>query len=210
MSQFSILTRLRELDSDWNQVPDSIAEFSVNTIDRNNYFAELVAIVISQQLSIKAADTIELRLKELCEVQQLQPSAVVVVSEQAMHAIGLSRAKARTIQHMAQALIDGSLDLASIETLTDSEAIDYLCKIKGIGPWTAQSFLMFALNRSDLWPAADVGLLDAVHRLKKMNQRPTVNEGIAIANDWQPYRTIAARLLWNWRSNKFLDSQSHQ
>src|SRR5690348_2300799 len=123
---------------------------------RKHGFEALVDIVVSQQLSIAAADTIFGRVKE--KVSPFTPENLLATSAEILRACGLSAPKQKHMKSIATAILDGSLDLKRIRAMHDDDARAHLVAIKGIGPWTADIYLMSSLGRADIWPVADVGL----------------------------------------------------
>ncbi len=151
-------------------------------------FASLVRSVIGQQLSVRAADSIEARVRGAAP--GLSAPELAALSPDALRALGLSWAKVRTIHALAARVADGTLDFAQLEQLDDEGVIAALTSVPGVGKWTAEMFLMFALARPDVFSWGDAGLRAAVRRLYGESVGPEV----ALA--WSPYRSLAARYLW--------------
>lgn len=165
-------------------------------------FTELVSHIIGQQLSGKAADTIEGRVKELLKTKHpFSPSEILTLDDEAIRKAGLSYSKIKYIKGLAQAVASGELDLTIVNTLPDEEVIIHLTKIKGIGRWTAEMTLMFTLKRPDVFSFGDNGLVTAISKLYGVDKKDikTIEK---ISSRWKPYRTYAARYLW-----KSLDNQ---
>jgi DNA-3-methyladenine glycosylase II len=180
-------------DRDFLQIEQLAGTLSVRREGAS--FASLVRIVVGQQLSAKAAESIFLRLKSLVEVT---PIALLNAEEELLRQAGLSRAKVVTCRELAIAILDGRLDLANLETLSDEAVTAELTKIKGIGPWTAQIFLLFCMERLDSFPAADLAVQVAYQRLKGLEQRPTAKELLVLCEDLKPWRGAVAHLLWHY------------
>ncbi len=161
---------------------------------RRHGFERLIDIVASQQLSIAAADTIFRRLKE--KVVPFEPATLLATDERTLRAAGLSAPKQKHMKSIAAAIIDGTLDLDRVRQLGDDEARAHLTAIKGIGPWTADIYLMSSLGRADIWPVADVGLQAAIARAFKLKKRPDEKAMHRLSKSWRPWRTVAARLFW--------------
>ena len=161
---------------------------------RKHGFEALVDIVVSQQLSIAAADTIFGRVKE--KVSPFTPENMLDTAAEDLRACGLSAPKQKHMKSIATAILDGSLDLKRVRRMHDDDARAYLTAVKGIGPWTADIYLMSSLGRADVWPVADVGLQAAIARALKLRRRPTERQMERLSKDWRPWRTIAARLFW--------------
>lgn len=163
----------------------------------NNYFHELVASIISQQLSVKAADTIEARFKALFKTKAFpKPNEVLKMSDEKMRSVGLSGAKTKYIKDLATRVESGDLHFRGVETKSEEEIIEMLVKVKGIGRWTAEMFLMFSLARPDVYSHGDLGLRNAITKLYKIRGELTLKKAEKIAKKWSPYRTLACRYLW--------------
>jgi DNA-3-methyladenine glycosylase II len=163
----------------------------------NNYFHELVASIISQQLSVKAADTIEKRFIALFKTKTFpKPVDVLKMSEAKMRSVGLSGAKTKYIKDLAKRVETGDLHFRGVETKSEEEIIEMLVKVKGIGRWTAEMFLMFSLARPDVYSHGDLGLRNAITKLYKIRGELTIKNAQKIAQKWQPHRTLACRYLW--------------
>ncbi len=154
----------------------------------------LLQIVTEQFLSLKAAASIWKRLE--LHLAPFGPSEVLALEEDALMSLGLSRAKARSFHGLAHAIESGALEFVSLAKLPGDEADKVLCKLPGIGPWSAAVFRLGSLGDGDAWPAGDVALQVAVQNLFGLTERPNVKQMITIAESWKPYRAIAARLLW--------------
>jgi DNA-3-methyladenine glycosylase II len=161
---------------------------------RRHGFEALVEIVVSQQLSVAAADTIFGRVKE--KVVPFDPATLLATQAEVLRACGLSAPKQRHMKSIASAIVDGSLDLKRLRALHDDDARAHLTAVKGIGPWTADIYLMSSLGRADIWPVGDVALQAALARALKMKKRPNEKGMEKLSKNWKPWRTIAARLFW--------------
>jgi DNA-3-methyladenine glycosylase II len=160
-------------------------------------FAALVRAVIAQQLSGKAAQTIHDRVMALVGgVDRLDPSSLLAVDPTALRGAGLSRQKISYLQDLAAHVQDGRLDLDALETLPDAEVIEAITAVRGFGRWTAEMFLMFRLNRPDVFPVGDLGIVKGVQTLYGMKARPAPRTMERLAEPWRPYRSIAAWYLW--------------
>jgi DNA-3-methyladenine glycosylase II len=159
-------------------------------------FAGLAAIVISQQVSKASADAIYSRLVSL--VVPLEPAGILAADEEIFRSAGLSRPKQRTLVHVADAIVSGTLDLDHVCTLDPQEAIDAMTAVKGIGPWTAEIYLMFCAGHADIFPAGDLALQEAARAAYGLENRPDDKQLRAIAAAWTPWRSVAARLLWSY------------
>ncbi len=157
-------------------------------------FDALVSAVISQQLSTKAAATIRARVLAL--VPTLTPEVLLTIPVPDLRTAGLSGQKAAYLRDLAERVIDGRLDLAHLETLTDDEVIEAIVAVKGFGRWTAQMFLMFSLHRPDVLPTGDLGIVKGFQNVLGMKSRPSIRTMERAAKVWQPYRSIASWYLW--------------
>lgn len=168
---------------------------------RAQLFESLVTTVISQQLGIAAADTIFARVKKACG-GSLTSLSILKVRPEKLRAAGLSGAKMKTLRAVASAVKDGSLDLLALKKLPEEEVAHILLRIWGLGPWSVEMFMMFALGRSDVFSPGDLGLIrsmEAVYGLPKGTSRGTL---LALSEKWSPYRTYACLLLWRSRDTK--------
>lgn len=162
-------------------------------------FESLAESVVSQQLSVKASDTIFTRLKEVCG-GTVTPESILRAPLPKMRKAGLSGAKSKTLKEVARAIQDG-LVLTSLRTKSPEEATEALTKIWGIGPWTAEMFLMFGLSHPDIFSSGDLGLVRSMEDLYKL-KNPTRAKLEKIASVWSPHRTLASRILWRHRDTK--------
>ena len=161
---------------------------------REEGFEALVSIIVSQQLSVAAADTIFARVK--ARVAPFTPEQVLAADAETLRACGLSAPKQKHMKTIAQAILDGALDLEAVRGMHDEDARAHLTAVKGIGPWTADIYLMASLGRADIWPVADVGLQAAMQRALNLRKRPTEKQMEKLSQAWRPWRTVAARMLW--------------
>jgi DNA-3-methyladenine glycosylase II len=160
-------------------------------------FAALVRTITSQQLSTKAAATILRRIEDrVGGVEGLTPDAVLALDESALRAAGLSKQKVAYVRDLAERVRDGRLDLHAFDTHDDDAVIEAITSVKGLGVWSAQMFLMFRLNRPDVFPVGDLGIVKGMQRLHGMKRRPSVRTMERLAHAWRPYRTIASWYLW--------------
>lgn len=156
-------------------------------------FRSLASIVVAQQVSRASADAIFGRLTRI--VDPLTPEAILVADEQVFREAGLSRPKQRGLVAVAGA-VAGGLDLDRLCLLDADEAMALLTAVPGIGPWTAEVYMLFAAGHADIFPARDVALQTAVGHALGLDPRPSEKALIAIARSWAPWRGVAARLFW--------------
>ena len=164
-------------------------------VDRNG-FRMLVRSIVGQQLSTTAAATIWRRFLELNGGRRVSPGKMLLFSAAQLRAIGFSAAKCRAVLSIAKSIVDGDVRLAELSRLSDEQVITELIQLRGVGPWTAQMYLMFSLGRADVFPTGDLGIVNAVTALYKFNNRATETEMLEIAESWRPYRSIASWYLW--------------
>lgn len=156
--------------------------------------AGLVWIVVGQQVSTAAANAIYTRVA--AAFPHFDAAALAGADVQALRACGLSQPKVRTIHALAAAVVDGRLDFDALPALTADEAHRTLCALHGVGPWSADIFLLFCLGHSDAFPAGDLALQEAARLALKLRARPDAKKLEKIAERWRPHRAVAARLLW--------------
>ncbi|KKR34067.1 MAG: DNA-3-methyladenine glycosylase II [Candidatus Gottesmanbacteria bacterium GW2011_GWC2_39_8] len=161
-----------------------------------NYFSDICEAIINQQLSDKAARTIFNKFKELFPKKIITAEILISIPDQNIRNVGPSWKKVSFIKDLALKLVSGKIKLNHLNRLTDEEVIIELTKIKGIGRWTAEMFLMFSLGREDVFSSGDLGLRRGIQKLYKLETEPTLEEIEKISNKWSPYRTFAARIIW--------------
>ncbi len=175
-----------------------VARFGPLHLSRtDDYFSTLVESIASQQLSSKVADTINKRIRALMgDHERIEVASVLAVPDQALRDAGLSWGKVRYVKDLAQKVADGEVHLESISQLTNEDAVAELVKVKGIGRWTAEMFLMFSLARPDVLAVGDYGLQSAIKRLYSLVDLPRPAEMQELAEPWRPYRSYASLYLW--------------
>jgi DNA-3-methyladenine glycosylase II len=157
-------------------------------------FSTLLRIVLEQQVSLVSARAMFERLQS--NIDPFEPRTFIDSGEAFLRSLGVTRQKAHYCIQVAHAFTNGHLN--RIGRLSDEDAHALLLAIKGVGPWTANIYLLMALRRADIWPNGDVALATAVGRLRKMKTRPSFVELAKIAERWRPYRSVAARMLWQY------------
>ncbi len=163
---------------------------------RSEPFAGLLSIIVSQQLSKASASAIWARF-EAAE-SPFDASALATRADEEFRAAGLSRPKVRAIRALCAAMTGGGLDLDALARLDDRAVHERLTAITGIGPWTADIYLLSCLGRADAWPAGDLALQIALAHAFGLSRRPDLKEMRRRAEPWRPWRAVAARLLWSW------------
>lgn len=159
-------------------------------------FAALVRIICAQQVSTAAAATVSLRLQQAAG--RLTPARVLALNPGDLRGVGLSHRKMEYVRGLAGAVVEGRLDIDGLARQDDEAAISELTRVRGIGRWTAEIYLLFALRRPDLWPVDDLAIAVALHRLTGGETRPTRAEMLAWGEQWRPWRSVVARLLWHF------------
>ncbi len=157
-------------------------------------FAGIAGIVVSQQLSIASASAIWGRL--VAAYDPFTPQALIKARADRLARLGLSRPKIRAIKEIARAIAGGVLDCEALPDMPADAAHAALCAVHGIGPWTADIYLLFCLGHPDAWPAGDLALQEAARLAFALPERPNVKQISALAEPWRPWRGVAARLLW--------------
>lgn len=159
-------------------------------------FPGIAKVITGQQVSVASAAAIWSRFEQLPGA--LDPVTYLSLNEAEVRAAGFSGSKFRTVRAIAEAMVAGELDFDHLETLPAEEAVRYLVAHKGIGPWTAEVYLMFCAQHPDVFPSGDLALLKAVHHGLGLDARPTIRDMIGIAADWRPHRSAAALLFWRY------------
>jgi DNA-3-methyladenine glycosylase II len=159
-------------------------------------FATLVHIILEQQVSLAAAATMFARLK--ANTVPFHPRRMIELGEAHLKSLGLTRQKTAYCLHLAESLSDKRLQLAQLTRLSDADARAALMEVKGIGSWSADVYLLMVQRRPDIFPANDLALITAVARLKQLTSRPTSNQILEMAEQWRPFRSVAARMLWQF------------
>ena len=162
-------------------------------------FATLIRIILEQQVSYASAKAAFKRLNDAIE---LNPESFLTLDDDELKKIGFSRQKTRYGRILAKAVLDETLDLASLEKLPDVEIRKQLTAIKGIGDWTVDIYLMMALQRQDVFPSKDLAVAIAVKEIKDLSIRPPAAQLETIAEAWKPYRAIATKILWHYYLNR--------
>ena len=157
-------------------------------------FAGIASIVVSQQLSTASAGAIWGRL--VAAYDPFTPQALTRARADRLARLGLSAAKIRALKEIAKAVASGALDCDALAVMPAETAHRALCTVHGIGPWTADIYLLFCLGHADIWPAGDLALQEATRLALALASRPDAKETALLAQPWRPWRGVAARLLW--------------
>ncbi|HEX8102091.1 MAG TPA: DNA-3-methyladenine glycosylase [Solirubrobacteraceae bacterium] len=169
----------------------------------DNLYGALVRTIAGQQLSVKAARAIYLRLEARFEGRTPTPEEILADDPEALRAAaGFSRAKVAYLRSLAVHVLDGSLELERLDELPDEAVVSELTAVKGLGEWSAHMFLMFTLHRPDVLPVGDLGVRNAMRDAYGLAQAPKPADLLAIAEPWRPYRTRACLYLWRSLDNE--------
>ncbi len=164
--------------------------------EREASFATIIHIILEQQVSLASALSAFNKLKE--KLGEITPENVLKLSDEQLKACYFSRQKTVYARELSKAILNGELNLKNLEKLSDAEVKHELKKIKGIGDWTADIYLLMAMLRADVMPKGDLALHVAWKRLKRLEHAPNSDEFQIIAERWKPFRAVAARLLWHF------------
>ena len=169
-------------------------------------FAGLAQLLVSQQVSTAAAATIFGRFQEA--MGELAPKNLLALDEATLSGVGLSRPKQRYLRILAESVMSGELDLKKLDKADNETIYDTLVAITGIGPWTAECYLLFVLRRADMFPAGDLALQHGVRMMYRLNDKPDADALADFAQRWQPYRGAAARLLWLYYNGEMAEKRA--
>lgn len=161
-----------------------------------HHLSALVAAVVSQQLSTKAAATIFARFAALFPERAMSADAIAALDDRTLRSVGLSAQKRGYLRDLCARIADRRLRLDELDALSDEQVIECLIAVKGFGRWTAEMFLMFRLQRPDVLPVGDLGIATAVQRLYGLRARPEPKRLLKLGQVWQPYRSVACWYLW--------------
>tara|TARA_B100001123_G_scaffold347198_1_gene396004 strand:+ start:911 stop:1537 length:627 start_codon:yes stop_codon:yes gene_type:complete len=162
---------------------------------RNNPFFSLCRTIVGQQISTKAADSIWAKFEKKCK-KNIQPKTILKISSRNLKSAGLSRQKISYLKNIAKAFKNKSFDLRKLKSMNDVDAVFYITKLKGLGVWSAQMFLMFNLNRPDIFPVKDIGLLRAISKNYKTSYPPSKKFLNKISKLHFGYRTVFTWYMW--------------
>ena len=169
-----------------------------------DYFKSLTRSIVYQQLSGKAAKTISDRFILLYKDKSYPtPVDVINTNHEKLRSVGLSNSKAQCIKNIAHAFLDNPDTYERLEKMDNQDIIDTLITIKGVGPWTAQMFLMFTLNRTDVFPVTDLGVQKGFQHYYKLSEMPTLDQMLKKSEQWTPYRTVVSLYFWRLLEGPF-------
>lgn len=172
----------------------------------DTYYRCLCGSIIGQQLSGSVSDVIESRFIALFPNKQVTPEWCVTLSDESIRSVGISNAKVQYIKDLTRRVLDGDVNLPVLTTMDDADVIKSLTKIYGIGPWTAEMFLIFTLGRPDVFSFGDLGLKHAIQSVYALKKEPSVGYMKRLAKRWSPYRSYAARVLWKYKDGATIES----
>ncbi|MFN2498573.1 MAG: DNA-3-methyladenine glycosylase [Pyrinomonadaceae bacterium] len=164
--------------------------------DRKPGFATLVQIILEQQVSLASAAALYRRLNK--SVVPFRPDQMLLMGKPHLLSMGLTRQKTAYCLHLSESLCEKRLNLNQLSRLSDEDAKSRLMAVKGIGSWSADIYLLMALRRPDVCPANDLALAVAIKHLKRLSSKPGPDELLKIAEHWRPFRSVAARMLWQY------------
>lgn len=173
--------------------------------DRFDHFAMLVRAIVFQQLSTKAATTIHNRLIDSVRPDQPLQQALAGLTDDHFRGVGISRQKAVYLRDLCEKVQSGALSLDHVDAMSDEDVIAALTQVKGIGRWTAEMFLIFRLQRPDVLPVGDLGIVTAIQRAYGLRKKPTPDRMLKLGEAWRPYRSIASWYLWRSLDNAPVD-----
>jgi len=158
-------------------------------------FAGLVLAILSQQVSLESAQAAFDKLERVTD--PVEPKSFLALDDVQLRQAGFSRQKASYVRGLAHLVLDGELDLDGFASLDDDRVRESLIAMRGVGPWTADTYLLFALRRPDSWPTGDLALAKAIQELNGLAELPSWEEVDRTAESWRPWRSVAARILWH-------------
>ena len=191
--------RLAELDPAIARIIDSVDSTAIDEriwSRMEDRFLALIRIVVGQQVSTAAAATVWERILEAFGGLPTPESVTAPGSEDLLRGAGLSGRKASYVIGIAESIVSGDLRLGELDELSDAEVIETLVALRGIGPWSAEMFLLFDLGRPDVFSGGDLGLREGVRIALELEEAPTAEEAVAIAERWSPHRSLACLYLW--------------
>jgi DNA-3-methyladenine glycosylase II len=163
-------------------------------------FPTLVHIILEQQVSLKSAKSMLNRLE--AAIQPFTPLRFIELGDTHLRGLGLTRQKSAYLLHLSTSVVNGELSFTNLARMSDEDVRSVLTRIKGIGSWSADVYLLMAMRRADIWPAGDLALAVAMKDLKRLENRPGPDELERFAEKWRPHRAVAARMLWQYYLNR--------
>ena len=188
------LKALPRLDKRWRAVIKACERPPLRR--REGGFAALCGIIVAQQVSVASATAIWARFE--AQISPLTPQTLLAATDEDLRLSGLSRPKQQTLRALAQALVEGTLELEKLPDVTPEEVHAALTAVSGFGPWTADIYLMACIGHADAFAAGDLALQEAARHAFRLETRPNAAELVELAEAWRPWRGIAARVLWSY------------
>ena len=197
LTQKTLALAARELAARDQQLANILATYGDPPLwQRAGGFRTLVHIILEQQVSLGSARSMLTRLETA--VQPFTPERFLDLGEPHLRQLGVTRQKSAYVLHLSQSIASGELNFRKLSTLSDDQVLVQLTRIKGIGLWSANIYLLMAMRRADIWPSGDLALAVAIQELKGFAARPSTKELEQIAEQWRPHRAVAARMLWQY------------
>jgi len=187
------VTHLRGVDADWSALIDRVGPCLIRP--RRDRFGTLVRAIIGQQISSKAASSIDARLRTLGG-EPHTPEPLLALGEAGLRSVGLSGVKARYVLNLAEAVRTGAVPLDRFPRWDNEKVVASLTSVKGVGVWTAEMFLIFALGRPDVFPVGDLGVRAAIRDRLGLPELPKPEACLAVGEPWRPFRSVASWYLW--------------
>jgi 3-methyladenine DNA glycosylase/8-oxoguanine DNA glycosylase len=187
---------LRKIDPIMREIIDRVGPCRLKPNHEGTHFDHIVRSIIFQQLSGKAASTIHGRVKGLFGDRHPTPEEIAAAPDELLRAAGVSPQKLKYLKDLALKVMAGEVTLDAVHSMTDEAIIESLMRVKGVGRWTAQMFLMFRLGRADVLPTVDLGINKAVKKAYGLRRMPSPEKLQKIGESWSPYRTFACWYLW--------------
>jgi DNA-3-methyladenine glycosylase II len=188
------LEHLQSADPVMRRIIERVGPFTLRP-ERDRFWM-LVRSILSQQISTAAARTIRTRVQALVEPDKVTPESILRLSETSLRSAGVSARKVEYMRDLAMRVADGSINLSQIGRLSDDQIIARLVEVRGIGRWTAEMFLMFALGRLNVFPVDDLGIRNAIQAHYEVSSPPSRVEMHAVAEPWRPYASVASWYCW--------------
>jgi len=163
-------------------------------------FTTLAHIILEQQVSLKSAKAMLVRLEG--KIQPFTPERFLELGDTYLRSLGVTRQKSAYLLHLSNSIVSGQLSFTKLARMSDEDVRVVLTRIKGIGSWSADVYLLMAMRRADIWPAGDLALAVAMKELKGLAHRPGPDELERLAEQWRPHRAVAARMLWQYYLGK--------
>ncbi|MTI85853.1 MAG: DNA-3-methyladenine glycosylase 2 family protein [Firmicutes bacterium] len=192
--------KLQTMDPELAALIDMIGDYTL--VLRTDYYKSLIRIIVGQQISVKAAKTIWGRFNSLCET--INPASINVLEDDVIRETGISKPKLIYIKDLTQKILSEEINFKELENMEDEQVIRQLTRVKGVGRWTAEMFLIFSLGRLDVFSLNDVGLKRAIKSLYSLASIPVIEEIEELSNKWKPYRSVASLYLWSALDQKYI------